>query len=120
MNRRDFTKTIAALCCLPGIKLQDRQITGCIVQNSFELEPIFTSGDITIYDFDHEYITYLTVNYSDNTSEKYTTRKRIWYNDPSSRGIDKSLVVQSCCIEKNNLTVQYNGCKMICYDIRRV
>lgn len=120
MNRRDFTKTLAAICCIPGVKLQDRYITNCTVTDSFDLEPVFGIDKVEFYDFNQQHTTYLKIDYSDGTTERYSSTKKTWHDDASTRGTGMYMIPQSACIKDNNFVLQFNGCVMICHDIRRI
>lgn len=119
MNRRDFTKTLAALCCLQGVKLQDRYIVHWVMSDSINPEPVLSYREASFYN-PTKYAMYIKVYYTDGTSEKYMTNNRNWIYDPATRGSDKNLIEQQCYIKNNNFVIQYNGAIMTYKDVRRI
>ena len=108
MNRRDFTKTVAALCCLPGVKLQDR----------------------TIVDFNYVYNDTpgfnIALTYLDGSIEKY--RSNVLHYTPNPSKIDKlsdipslrNQNIVSVDLWPDDLIITYQDCTAVLIDIKKV
>lgn len=80
MLRREFCKSLTTLFFLPFFKFPEEvdEIVSASINTSFNLEPIFTQGDLRIYPTNDKPLIDITLEYSSGKIENYTADNKTW------------------------------------------
>jgi hypothetical protein len=83
MLRRDFLLS-SGIAILAPYLIREEEIVGLKVQTYFELEQVFTHGQLHLYEpVDQKPTTLIELKYSSGKIEKYTGDKTVWVTEES-------------------------------------
>jgi hypothetical protein len=110
-------KWVSAAVAASVVKVSSEpQIVACSITTNFNLETVFTSGDLYEYEpLDNDEYD-LLLEYSNGVREDYTFKKKTWFAEPHS---PKSDLTMSCILDKigKTFTLAYGGYKLVLEDL---